>query len=198
MPLFKSKEEKELERRIQAKQGHARILRYIEKQKQATGKYWELGKRSLALGDDKQFRTIGAQFLWTQSEVTRWERYLLTLDTIEARRDQAASVTEFIKSVKALTESMMAQADPKQLAKMQNDLALGLARAETLQERLDLLMEMTDETLSSSDSDLSMERSGGLAELKQAMAADASSGEADTRIAEGLKKLEEQMRKEMH
>jgi hypothetical protein len=196
MPLFKSKEEKELERRMQAKQGRTRIMRHIEKQKQAIEKYWELGKRALTLSDDKQFRTIGAQYLWTQNEITRWERYLLTLDTIEARRDQAASVTEFVKSLKALTESMMAQASPSQIAKMQKDLELGLARAETVQERLDLLMEMTDETLSSSEGSWSAAGSGGLDELKQAMASEASHSEADARIDEGLKKLAEQMRKE--
>lgn len=196
MPLFKSKEEKDLERRMQAKQGRTRILRHIEKQKQALEKYWALGQRALTLDDDRQFRTIGAQYLWTQNEIARWERYLLTLDTIEARRDQAGSVTEFVKSLKALTDSMMAQASPGQIAKMQKDLELGLARAETVQERLDLLMDMTDETLSSSENSWSTASSGGLDDLKQAMANDAGHSEADTRIDAGLKKLADQMRRE--
>jgi hypothetical protein len=196
MRFLKSKEEKELERRIQARQGRTRILRHIEKQRQAVAKYWELGKRALQMEDDRQFRIIGSQYLWTQQEISRWERYVLMLDTIEARRDQAVSVTEFIGSIKALSESMMAQADPRQMARLQQDLEMGLARASTLQERMELLMEMTDSALLQAESDFSWERDDRMEGLKEAMAGDVGDDDLDARISEGLKKLEQEMRRE--
>jgi len=197
MRLFKSREEKELERRIRAKQGRTRITRHVENQRRAVTKYRELARRALSMGDQRQFRIIGAQYVWTQAEIERWERYVLMLDTIETRRDQAVSITEFIGSIKALTDSMMAQADPGHMAKLQKDLEMGLARAESLQEHLELMMDMTDQTLSQSADELSGAKSDELQALQQQLAGELTQDSADARITEGLKKLEEQLRKEL-
>lgn len=197
MPLFKSKEEKELERRIKAKQGRTRVLRHVGKQRQSLLKYWELGKQALALGDERQFKIIGQQYMWTEREVKRWERYVLMLDTIEARANQAAAITEFVGSIKALTDSIMAQASPQQVARLHQELEMALARAGTIQERLEILMEATDDAMAQSEGEFAYERAGDLETLKSEMAGELTGGDADARIADGLKQLEAAMRKEM-
>ena len=47
--LMKSKEEKEMERRMQVKQGRRKAERHIANQKKQVQKYWELAKKAFLL-----------------------------------------------------------------------------------------------------------------------------------------------------
>lgn len=193
----------EIERNIEARRGKAQIRRHIKKQKQMTEKLWELGRRALELGDKGRFRQIGKHYLWTQSDIKRWERYLVAFETIEARRDQAHSMAEFMSSVQAMSKSMLANANPEAMAETQRDLEMGIARAQDLEQTMDFLMDMTEDTIfgMAETSDAEMEES--LRELQRAMAeesvaeSEGSSGEElDALIEEGLRQLEEEMRKD--
>jgi len=189
---------KEIERDLQARRGKAQIKRHVAKQQGMLKRLWELGKRSLQLGDTARFKQIGMLYLQTQSDITRWERYLLSLEVVEARRDQARAATEFLGSLQAMSQSMLATASPKDMAQTQRDLELGLARAQDLEERLSLIMEMTDETMLTGDLDLSFDEQ--FRELEQAMTAEASHEEGatfDTQIEAGLLKIAEEMRKDL-
>ncbi|MCL5952613.1 MAG: hypothetical protein M1132_12995 [Chloroflexi bacterium] len=191
--------EKEIERDLQARRGKIQVQRHMNKQREMAKKLWQLGKRATALGETRQFQQIGKQYLWTLEDIKRWERYLLAYEAIEARRDQAKSVAEFMTSVQAMSKSMTAHANPAEFAKTQRQLELALARAQNLEQTMDYLMEATDETVFSSDelSDSDLETS--LKEMEKTMKQEAESGSSDTevdsRIAEGLKKIEEEMKK---
>ena len=194
MRLFKSKEEKELERTIESRRGKKTIQRYIKKQKDMLPKLWQMGQEALRLEDEHQFQQTMVQYLWTEQQVTRWERYLLTFDMVEARRDQAHSTKEFLSALQAMGRSMIANADPKDVAQMQKDLQMGLARAEAMEDRMNIIMEMTDDYVY----ELEETDEGAMAELRTAMQGEAA-GEADgldQRIGERMKQIEAQMRKE--
>ena len=193
---------KEMERDIQARRGKAQIRRHINKQKAMADKLWNLGKRALQLGDRRQFRQIAKHYLWTLEDIKRWERYLLAFETIEARRDQARSMAEFMRSVQAMTQSILANASPKALAETQRDLEMGIARAQDLEQTLDYLMEMTEETIFGMAEMSDEEAESALRELERAMTEEEETGttaeeELDARIEEGLRQIEAEMRKEL-
>ncbi len=194
MKLWKSKEEKEIERNIEAKRGKKTIQRYVKKQHDMLPKLWEMGREALRLEDEAQFKQIMIQYLWTGQQIKRWERYLLTFEMVEARRDQARSTHEFLSSLQAMGRSMIANADPKDVAQMQKDLQIGLARAEDMEERMNLIMEMTDDFVY----DLEGADEQDFADIKAAMAGEArgEAGPLDEQIAERLKQIEAQMRQE--
>ena len=184
--------EKEIEREVKIRQAKASIRRHINSQRKMSQRLWKLGKRALALQDEAQFQRVGALYLRTQEDVERWERYLLTFETLEARRDQAKAASAFLEALKAMNESLMEAASPQAMARMQHDLAEGLARAETLEERMAVMMEISDDTLAGDAVDAD-ER---LAELQRMMSAEAEQEEADlydTRIQEGLRRIREEM-----
>jgi len=191
---------KEIERDMQARRGKAQIRRHIEQQKKMSRKLWDLGKRAIQLGDQRQFRQIGKHYLWTQEDIKRWERYLLAFETIEARRDQARSMAEFMRSIKAMSQSMLANASPKAIAETQRDLEMGIARAQNLEQTLDYLMDVTDETIFAMEemSDEGLEAS--FQEIQRAMAEEAereATDAFDERIEAGLRRIEEAMRKDL-
>lgn len=187
--------EKEMEREIKIRQGKASIRRHIRNQQKSMERLWKLGKKALSLGDDVQFRRIGKLYLQAQEDISRWERYLLTFETLEARRDQAKATTSFLEAMKALNESLMETTSPQAMARMQQDLAEGLARAETLEDRMAVMLELTDEALlggeSISETDLS--------DLQEMMGAEVVQEEADAfdaRIEEGLRKIRDEMERD--
>lgn len=196
--LLRSKEEKEqekeLSRETQARIGKAQMKRHIEKQKGMVKKLWEMGKRALSLNDEKQFRQIGKQLLWTQDDIDRWERYLLSFEVLEAKRDQARTSAEFMKSLKAMTESIISSTEPQNIAETQRDLEQGLARAASLEERMSVMMETMDGTLS----DMGASDDSRLKKLEDEMTGDVvadESGKFDAKIEAGLEKIKEAMKK---
>jgi hypothetical protein len=128
--------------------------------------------------------------------INRWERYLVAMETVAVQRDQVKATGEFLKAMGALADSITEGARPEELLKMQRDLERALTRAQTLDETLSIVMDAAGETLFSAEG-LSEE---ALKELEGAMGREAAREEReglDQRIAEGLRRIEEEMRKEM-
>lgn len=198
MPLFgKSKEEKEIEREVKYKQGISRVRSYIERSRQTQKRLWDLGKRSLKLGDRRQFEQISRAYLRTGDIVNRWERYVVAAETIAVQRGQVKATQEFIGSVNALSESMMTGAKPQDITKMQVELEKALTKAQTIDETLAAVMDATSDTVFSAEG-LSEE---SLKDVESAMLTEAAREESSTaqdeRIKSGIKQIEEAMRKEM-
>lgn len=186
------RQKQQFEREIQVRQGKKRIRKHIEKQRGAERRLWQLGKRALQLHDHVQFGKIGKQILWTQKDVERWERYLLNMETMEARRDQVQTSADFMQTIQALSQSMLVGADPRTLAQTQRDMEMGLARAESLNERLDMFMGMADDMLYSVDlSDIDELR--GIEEAIEREAVGEEVGDWDAEIAAGLERIRAQM-----
>jgi len=143
----KRKERKEFERQVQARQGRARIKRHITRQRQMLDKLREMMRRALLLKDERQFRALAKQYLWTQQDIRRWERNLLAFDSLQARRDQVKATREFLESMQAMSKSILVNADPAELAQMEQDLQMALARAQTMEDVLDAMMEAVDESV---------------------------------------------------
>ena len=93
--IFQSPEERrqeaELNRDVQIRMGKARVRRHIAHQKDMLRRLTAFAKQALKINDEARFRQVGRQLLWTQQDVTRWEKYLLSLELLEARRDQVKS-----------------------------------------------------------------------------------------------------------
>ena len=115
--LFQSAEEKrqraEAERSVQIRMGKTRIQRHIARQQKMAARLKSLAKRALAINDEARFRQVGRQLLWTQNDIRRWQQYLLSLEIMEARRDQVKASAELMKAIQAMTESLNAMKCPR-------------------------------------------------------------------------------------
>ncbi len=193
----RGRQRKEIEREVRFKQGLSRVRGYVDKTRQAQKRYWELGKRALKLGDRQQFGNLAKAFIRTGDLVTRWERYLVAMETVSVQLDQLKATGECAKAMKALSESMMAFARPEDMTKMQMDLERAMTRAQTLDETLSAVMDAANDSIFSSEgiSDDS------LSQIENAMKGEAAQEESapvmDDRISQGLKRIEEEMKKEI-
>ncbi|MBC8331523.1 MAG: hypothetical protein H8E28_06040 [Anaerolineae bacterium] len=197
--LFRTAEEKrqeaELNRDVQVRMGRARLQRHIQNQKKMALKLRALAKRALALNDEARFRQIGRQLLWTQQDLQRWEQYLLSLELLQARRDQSRASLELLNAIKAMSESMNAMAGSQNVGELQRELEQGLARAANLDERMALMMEMMDSTLAA-DTQVDESALDGLqANLTEEVVSEETSA-FDRNIEEGLQRIRKQLEDE--
>ena len=150
--LFRSKEEKqravEIERDVKLRSGKKQISAHINRQREMIPRLRGLARRALAMGDESRFRQIGKQLLWTEQDITRWEKYTLTLDLMEARRDQVRASASLVSTVRVMTDSMAELAGTTQVAQLQQELDRSLAQAESMDERITIMMDRMDATLS--------------------------------------------------
>jgi hypothetical protein len=194
--LKRRRQAREIKREIRFRQGKTRIVRYLNKLRKLRSRYWELGKKALRLGDRKQFLHIARTYLWAMDQSNRWERYLLQLETLEAKRDMVRSTTDFLEAIKSLSASMLAGATPDAVAKMQTELEEALLRGESLDEALSAVMDMSGDALFGSE-EISEDK---LKELEETMRGEAEREERegmDKELDERIRKLEEAMRKEV-
>ena len=179
--LEKRKQRKEIERKMQAKEGKRKINRHVRNQQRRLREYWGLAKRAYRLGDRPTFQKIAKAIASTRQDVNRWERLLITFELFEAQRDQAQAGAEFMKAFEAMAQSMLISADPADMARIMQQADMALAMADQMEDRLEDLMEMTDETLA----DIDAEHQGELSEIMAAIRTEAEE-EAEPGFDENL------------
>ena len=84
---------------------------------------------------------------------------------------------------------------PEQISQMQEQLAVGMARAESLEERMEIMMDMVDTTVSSG---IEVDEES-LASLEKSLTdeiANVESASFDPEIEEGLRKIKQELEKD--
>lgn len=149
--LMRSPEERRQEaensRNVQIRMAKTRIRRHISQQNDMVLRLTALAKNALKIGDEAHFKQVGKQLLWTRQDIRRWEKYMLTLELLEARRDQARASVDMLQAVKAISESISEMAGPQNVAQMKGDLDQAMTKASSLNERMEIMMEMMDTTI---------------------------------------------------
>ncbi|MEI7989067.1 MAG: hypothetical protein WCI88_08505 [Chloroflexota bacterium] len=197
--VFKSPQERqqesEIKRDVQIRTSKAHLRRHIAQQKDLERRLTGLAKRALSLNDEDRFRQAGSQILWTRKDIQRWEGYLLSLELLEARRDQAKASVDLLQAIKTMSESLNELSKPENMNEFQTELETGLARASNLEERMSIMMETLDSTLSgdtNTDED-------ALKHLETSLSEEIAGKEAaafDPQIEEGLRKVRAELGKQ--
>jgi hypothetical protein len=189
------REEAEVSRDIKVRMGMTRVRRHISRQRDMLNRLTGLARQAIRINDQARFRQVGKQLLWTRQDIGRWEKYLLSLELLEARRDQVKASVDILQAVKAMSESMTDLAGPEQMASLQLELEKGLARAGNLDERLDIMMEVMDSTLGE---DMQVD-ANALAELEASLSESVAAEEKasfDGVIEDGLQKIRRELEEE--
>lgn len=187
------RQERDLNRDINLRMGKARLQRYLQSQKRVAAQLRTLAKRALSMNDEARFKQIGHQWIWTQRQIDRWERYLLSLEILQARRDQARASVELLSAVRTMSESLADMVGEQDMAELQRELETGLARASSLDERMAVMMEVMDATLAT---DVSLQE-GDLDSLAAELNAEVVSEEDaafDPQIEALRRKIQEELR----
>ncbi len=137
MKLWKSQQEKDLERRMQVKQGRRRMENHVKNQQKQVQRYWELAKEAQRLGNTRMLARLASLIQRTRQDIKNWEERRLYFDMIEAMRDQVLAGAEFAKAFHSMAATVLDNADPAALNKIQLELERSMLVADELEDRLE-------------------------------------------------------------
>lgn len=147
MGLFKSKEERRLERTMQVRRALTHLRRQIKDSDKYEQAYIEKAKRARKLGWNNQYEFLRKAIKKTANVKVRLERQLLALESASQIKEQTEGHAQFASAMNALSKSIAEAFGVADLAKTQVNFEKAMAQAESLEERMDTFLEMTSESM---------------------------------------------------
>lgn len=194
MGLFhkKSKQEIEIEREISYRKAKATIKSYIDNCEGIKKRYWEQGVESAKIGDEELLKRFAAGYFTMNDKIRKGKKLLLNMEGIKLQRETMHMSGDFVAFAKDMSSSILEGVDVKELAEMQLNLEKAIMKAEQVDMVLSTSMDMTSEKILSSP-----ELDANLNNIIKTMEGEAVAGESkmDTKIENGLKQVEEAMKK---
>ena len=147
MGLFKSREERQIERSMQVRRALTQLRRQIKDNEKHELAYIAKAKRARKLGWGNQYDFLKKAIKKTATIKVRLERQLLALESAGQVKEQAESHAQFASAMNALSKSIAEAFGLTHLSKTQVNFEKAMAQAETLEERMDAFLEMTSESM---------------------------------------------------
>ena len=151
MGMFKSKEEKRIERDIEVRKGVNSLKRNIRDLAKHELSYVQKAKKAKKIGDQSQYDFLKRQLKKTAGQRRMRERQLLSIETAVQIKNQAESDADFAKSMGAVAKAVSEVYGSVDFAKTQKNFEKAMMQADTLQQQMEIFLEMTQEHVMSGE-----------------------------------------------
>ena len=151
MGMFKSKEEKRIERDIEVRKGVNSLKRNIRDLAKHEFSYIAKAKKAKKIGDNSQYDFLKRQLKKTTGQRRMRERQLLSIETAVQIKNQAESDADFAKSMGAVAKAVSEVYGSVDFAKTQKNFEKAMMQADTLQQQMEIFLEMTQEHVMSGE-----------------------------------------------
>lgn len=196
MGMFKSKEEKRLERTMEIKRGVAEIRRNIKKLCQHERDWLVKARRARKMSDKDQFDFLKKQLKKTAVQKRMRERQLLSLETALQIKTQAEADIEFAQAMNSMSKAMIELYGAVDMGKIQMNFQKAMTQAETMKERMDIFLDAIQESFAQEvEGSEELVSDKEIDRLIDAEVAHEESGAGDADIEKGLKDLEDELGK---
>ena len=200
MGIFKSKEEKRIERDIEVRKGVNSLKRNIRDLAKHELSYIEKAKKAKKIGDKDQYDFLKRQLKKTAAQRRVRERQMLSIETAVQIKNQAESDADFAKSMGSVAKAVSDVYGSVDFAKTQKNFEKAMMQAETLQQQMEIFLEMTQEHVMSGEvegenelvSDAEIDKMLGDEVVRE------EGGTVDTEIEKGLKDIQDELDREQN
>jgi hypothetical protein len=158
MALFKSSEERRIERDIKIRQGIRRIEKAIREQSKFQDEFLKNARQAKKIGDDPQYRFIRNSFKKTISIKRLLERQLLSVKNALLIKRQAEASADFASAMGIMAAEIGRLFGETDLVKTQTDWEKAMAQSQTMEERMNMFLD-TVEDIAAQDIELSGQES---------------------------------------
>ena len=199
MGMFKSKEEKRIERDIEVRKGVNSLKRNIRDLAKHEISYIQKAKKARKIGDQSQYDFLKRQLKKTAAQKRMRERQLLSIETAVQIKNQAESDADFAKSMGSVAKAVSEVYGSVDFAKTQKNFEKAMMQAETLQQQMEIFLEMTQEHVMSGEvegedqvvSDAEIDKM-----LDEEVVHDEEGSSVDKDIQKGLKDIQDELDRE--
>lgn len=197
MGLFKSKMERQIEWNLQLQKTLGMFTNQIKKLRKQEDGYIKSAREAARLGADQQLALAKKALKTTLAQRRRLEQQMLTLRIAAQMKEQAEAHAQFAKGLTAVSKSIASAFGSTDLTKAQKEFELAMARAQNMEQRVDLFLSSSSETMlgEAADPELAV-NDEEIDRLVADEAATAESEGADADIEAGLEAIEKELGKD--
>jgi len=141
MGLFKSKEERRVERDIKIRQGIRRIERSIAEQNKFSDEFVKNARQAKEMGDMQSYQFIRTSLKKTATIKRMLERQLLAVKNALLIKRQAEATADFSGAMAMMAKEVSRMYGDTDLIKTQTDWEKAMLQSETMEERMSLFLD---------------------------------------------------------
>lgn len=196
MGLFKSREEKKIERDIEVRKGLNALKRNIRSLQKDEKSFIDKAKRARKIDDRDQYGFLKQMLKKTYTQRRMRERQLLSIETALQIKNQAESDADFAKAMGSVAQSISEVYGQVDYAKTQKNFEKAMMQAETLQQQMEVFLDMTHEHIMTGNMEGEDEvvSDGDIARmLDEEVEREEGTGDVDREIEQGLKDIESEL-----
>ena len=147
MSLFKSREERRLERELEIKRGIQKMRGQIRKLEKDEKGFLQKAKRAKQLGDTTQLNFIKATLKRTAANRRLMERQILNIETFNQLKDQAEAQADFARSLQTVAQSVGEAYGSVNIVEIQKNCEKAIGQYESMQQMMEMFMESSTESM---------------------------------------------------
>src|SRR3954465_5261810 len=146
MGLFKSKEERRIDREMRIRQGVRSIERSIRQQEKFSNDFIKNAQHARKIGDEQQYQFIRGSLKKTAAVKKMLERQLLSIKNAMLIQQQAAASQQFAESMALIARELGRVLGEMDLTKTQADWERAVSQAGSMEERMELFLESMEQS----------------------------------------------------
>jgi hypothetical protein len=146
MGLFKSKDERRIEREMRIRQGMRAIERSIRQQEKFSEDFIKNAQHARKIGDNNQYLFIRGALKKTAAVKKMLERQLLAIKNAMLIQQQAAAGQQFAESMGLMAREIGRTFGEMDLTKTQADWERAVAQAGSMEERMEVFLDSMEQT----------------------------------------------------
>ena len=146
MGLFKSKQQKEIEKKMLVKRTINTMNKQINRLEEQKKVFIEAAKKAKLQDLDAQFNLALSGYKMTVQQQRRAQEMLLNFEITAQMKDVTMMTSEFLRGMSDISKEMTKLADAKEFAKIQAQFEEAMVAVETQTDQMDNFMEMSQET----------------------------------------------------
>lgn len=147
MSLFKSREERRLERELEIKRGVQKMRKHVRSLEKDEKDLLRKAKRAKQLGDGTQLSFIKANLKRTAANRRLMERQILNIETFNQLKDQAEAQADFARSLQTVSQSIGEAYGSVNIVEIQKNCEKAIGQYESMQSMMEMFMESSTESM---------------------------------------------------
>src|SRR5438270_717229 len=149
MGLFKSKDERRVEREMKIRGGMRSIEKSIRQQEKFAADFIKNAQHARKIGDENQYKFIRGALKKTAAVKKMLERQLLSIKNAMLIQQQALASQEFAQSMNVMAQEIGRVFGEMDLTQTQAQWEKAVAQAGSMEERMDVFLDSMEQTASS-------------------------------------------------
>ena len=144
MGLFKTKQEKEIEKKMLVKKTINQMNKQISKLEDQKKVYISAAKRAKKLGLMNQYNLAVTGLKMTMAQQKRAQEMLLNFEITSQMKDMTVMTHEFLGGLSLLSKEMTKLTNSKDFAKVQQQFEAAMEGVQTQTEQMDIYLDMSE------------------------------------------------------